>query len=197
MLSRLTKEDRQFWFSWSLLTGAGSIAAVMLLTLAVNFIAIPAAGDGGESDSLSLPLLIASLFVYAIPGALIGLGQWFELRNLLPRAGWWILATAIGWVIGFGIGNLAFAFLAGLPPLLVFSLPWIAVGLVTGIGQWLYLRLHWSNTTPWIVVAILMTVIGGYSWLLVGTLGGAIGWLIAGAVSGYALIILRDRALMS
>lgn len=197
MLSRLTKEDRQFLFSWSLLTGAGSIAAIMLLTLAVNFVAIPATGDGGETDSFSLPLLIASLFVYAIPGALIGLGQWFELRNLMPRAGWWILATAIGWVLGFGIGNLAFAILADLPPLILFSLPWIAVGIVSGIGQWLFLRLRWSNMGPWIVVAILVAVIGGYSWLIAGTIGGAIGWLIAGAISGYALIVLRNRSLMS
>jgi hypothetical protein len=197
MLSRLTKEDRQFWFSWSILTGAGSIAGIMLLTLAFNLITLPVESGSESSESLSLPLLIASLLFYAIPGALIGFGQWFELRNLLPRAGLWVLITAVGWVLGFGLGNLAFGIFDSLPALLLVSVPLIAIGILSGLGQWMYLRRFWSDTAPWIVVAILVSVIGGFSWLIAGAVGGAIGWVIAGAISGYALIILRDRSLMS
>jgi hypothetical protein len=197
MFSRLSGEDRQFLFSWSLYTGAGSLAATLLLSFAFRLISIPGLGDGGESETSSLPILIASLFVYAVPGALIGLGQWVELRNLLPRAGWWILASAVGWVLGFGVGNLAYAVFADVPVLILYSMPWIAVGLIGGFGQWYYLRSHWKNTGPWVIVAILAAIIGGYSWLIAGTLGGAIGWIIAGGISGYALLVLRDRSLMS
>jgi hypothetical protein len=197
IFSRLSKEDRQFWFSWTLLTGAASVAALMLLSLALAQIQLPVIGEGEEAGSLPLPTLILSLLVYAIPGVVIGLGQWFELRNLLPRAGWWILASAIGWVFGFGFGNLAFAGLSGLPTLFLLSLPLIAIGIFTGIGQWMYLRLHWQNSVLWIVIAVLVAVIGGFSWLIAGVIGGAIGWVIAGAISGYVLLILRDRSLLS
>jgi hypothetical protein len=33
----------------------------------------------------------------SVMGALIGLLQWFLLRRSLPRAGWWVLASALGW----------------------------------------------------------------------------------------------------
>ena len=153
--------------------------------------------EGEETAALSLPMLLLSIFLYAVPGATIGLGQWFELRNLLPRAGWWILATAGGWVLGFGFGNVAFSGLAGLPTLLLVSIPFAAAGLFTGLGQWMYLRLHWSKSHPWVPIAVLVLLLGGFSWLIAGVIGGAIGWVIAGAVSGYCMLILRDRSLMS
>jgi len=33
----------------------------------------------------------------SVMGALIGLFQWFLLRRRLPKAGWWILASILGW----------------------------------------------------------------------------------------------------
>ncbi len=35
--------------------------------------------------------------------ASIGLAQWTELRRHLPRAGWWVLATALAWGVGLSV----------------------------------------------------------------------------------------------
>ena len=49
-------------------------------------------------------VLIGAVFVvvviaaYAVPGAM----QWFVLRRLLPRVGWWVLTSALGF-LGFAI----------------------------------------------------------------------------------------------
>jgi hypothetical protein len=48
--------------------------------------------DGGNQGLVSLASLVR------------GLGQWLLLRQNVKRAGWWILATAIGWVIAAGAG---------------------------------------------------------------------------------------------
>lgn len=37
---------------------------------------------------------------FALAGAVIGLMQWLVLRRQLTSAGWWILASTIGWLVG-------------------------------------------------------------------------------------------------
>ena len=36
-------------------------------------------------------------FVFATIGGIIGLSQWFFLRRRIPKAGWWVLASVLGW----------------------------------------------------------------------------------------------------
>ena len=39
----------------------------------------------------------------------IGTAQWFELRRHVPRAGWWIAASALAWAVGLtALGVVAF-----------------------------------------------------------------------------------------
>ena len=45
------------------------------------------------------PNLMLSAAALLVGGAVVGSGQWLLLRQNVKRAGWWILATAIGWVI--------------------------------------------------------------------------------------------------
>ena len=54
-----------------------------------------------EQGALNLFLSIAALIV---GGAVVGTAQWLLLRRNVKRAGWWILAAAIGWVITAGAG---------------------------------------------------------------------------------------------
>jgi hypothetical protein len=41
---------------------------------------------------------------FAVTGAVAGLGQWLLLRRGLAQAGWWIVATTVGWTVGESIG---------------------------------------------------------------------------------------------
>ena len=50
------------------------------------------------------PNLILSIAALVVGGAVVGSGQWLLLRQNVRRAGWWILATTIGWVIAAGAG---------------------------------------------------------------------------------------------
>ena len=36
-------------------------------------------------------------FVFAAIGGIIGLSQWVFLRRRIPRSGWWVLASILGW----------------------------------------------------------------------------------------------------
>ena len=70
------------------------------------------------------PNLILSTAALVVAGAVAGLGQWLLLRQNVKRAGWWILATVMGWVIAAGAG----------------------VGVITGTA--LVLLLHYAPRRP-------------------------------------------------
>ncbi|MGI9624399.1 MAG: hypothetical protein ACR2PK_16315, partial [Acidimicrobiales bacterium] len=40
-------------------------------------------------------------------GTAVGVLQWTVLRQQIPRAGWWVVASTTGWVAGMPIGDLA------------------------------------------------------------------------------------------
>lgn len=74
---------------------------------------------------------------FATIGGLIGLSQWVFLRRRIPKAGWWILASILGWGLAV-LGSLtevrngsAFA------QILTFSL---SPAVVAGIAWWYLLR---------------------------------------------------------
>lgn len=74
---------------------------------------------------------------FATIGGLIGLSQWFFLRQRIPKAGWWMLASILGWSLAV-LGSLtevrngsAFA------QILTFSL---SPAIVAGIAWWYLLR---------------------------------------------------------
>ena len=50
------------------------------------------------------PRLMLSIAAWVSAGAVVGLSQWLRLRQNVRQAGWWVLATAIGWVIAGGAG---------------------------------------------------------------------------------------------
>lgn len=49
---------------------------------------------------LSVVVLGNAVLIYATAGLLIGIAQWLALRRRVPRAGWWIAASALGYVAG-------------------------------------------------------------------------------------------------
>ena len=86
MFSNINKEDRQFLFSFAVLTGARSIAGLMLLSLLFSQIVVRVFGESDIPEEMTVGLLILSLILNVIPGIMIGLGQWFEDSELAKLA---------------------------------------------------------------------------------------------------------------
>jgi hypothetical protein len=109
------------------------------------------------------------LFNYTFVPLLIlltGLLQYLLLRRYLPRMGWWIVATAVGWPLGIVavyFGNAIW------PVVLNANSIWSAalVGAVIGLAQWLVLRRRVSHA-GW---GVLATALG---WGLVRLIAGEV-----------------------
>jgi hypothetical protein len=121
----------------------------------------------------------------AIHGVSIGLTQWLVLRRQIRQAGWWIVASILGWGLGLAlveslikIIDWPFGSVVG----------WSMAGMVIGTMQWLVLhrqvpRARWwilANTVGWIV-----------SWAMSLVGNGIVGLIIlaatGGAVTGLSL----------
>lgn len=71
-------------------------------------------------------------------GTLIGIGQWFVIRQQVKSASVWILANAIGWGIGLALGwtvggLLRLATHTFLSELIGLAVAWIIVAAITGV----------------------------------------------------------------
>jgi hypothetical protein len=94
------------------------------------------------------------LFGYAflpLLGLLTGVLQYLLLRFYIPRMGWWIAATAIGWLLA--------AVVLGLFALFSITLyPALAIVLIFGsirLPQWLVLRRRVPRAALWILAGVL------------------------------------------
>ena len=67
-----------------------------------------------------LGLRMVFVLMGAMAGALAGIVQWFVLRQQVPRAGWWIVASTLGWAAGMGLA------------MMLRQVGWIAGGAVGG-----------------------------------------------------------------
>ena len=54
-------------------------------------------------ESLSFGLLLSSTGVAALGGAVTGILQWLVLRGKVSRAGWWVLASTVGWGLSMAV----------------------------------------------------------------------------------------------
>lgn len=143
-------------------------------------------------------------------GLVVGVAQWLVLRRYLPGAGWWILASALGWFLGTLVlittQGITFPITDFLESVIrLGGVIWLNVvdgtlyGAVLGVAQWLVLRRH-SQYAGW--------------WVLASSIGGAVngavgaacaaaipigisaalpygaGWAGAGAVTGMVLVWL-------
>jgi len=81
-------------------------------------------------------------FVFAAIGGIMGLCQWLFLRRRIPRAGWWVLASILGWglaVLGSLTGVRNGSVLA---QLLTFSL---SPAIFASVGWWFLLKPRAGN----------------------------------------------------
>jgi len=122
----------------------------------------------------------------------------------------WILATTLGWPLGWAMGVWTTSvFIAWGPgestglPLVVCQTAWGAIwGAVLGAIQWPILRWRIAGAGGWVLASAVGWTGGWWAWFGVGQhLAGALGWamLAVGATGGAAVgalqsLVLRRRA---
>jgi hypothetical protein len=181
-LMRLTSAERNLGLEW---------LAANIVGWVVGFAACEAINS-----------FISTFFVDGLViGTALGFAQWFVLRRRIPRAGWWVVLS----IVGFGVGKaLSEAVAPATSSVLNYALGGALIGLSVGLAQWLILRLHVSMAWWWVPASILAWVVG---WSFIGLaetsadlptvavyLVGAIGAAGAGIITGAALIrLFRSR----
>ncbi len=149
-MKRILSFDWELWFFWIMATTWGWLLTVLIFP--------------------DLRLVTGGIWV--------GIFQWMVLQRRITRAWRWIVATSLGWIVGYFI-TLYWApsepsFLTGM-----------ILGLTTGLAQWIVLReeLHWAGW--WIVFSTIGWVTG-----LNLTPGFFLTSTMAGALTGLCLEVL-------
>lgn len=82
---------------------------------------------------LPVPILIASTVILALPLLVsIGFAQWLVLRRYVVRAGRWIWANAIAWVVGLAMPFIGLTLVPDNSPVAVFVAAGVASGVLMG-----------------------------------------------------------------
>jgi hypothetical protein len=190
------RPERSFYPVWILLTTL-CIPAAFVLDLAVLRLIIDSVGDyiyvDGvrriTEDYLGVPIFMP------IAGLLTGVLQYALLRRYLPRMGWWVPATLVGWSLGYLL--IAIPGRVGWTDALLknIDLMFLVMGLSIGLAQWLLLRGRLPLAGGWIAANIL-----GWGLLRlvtsdnsVGQLGLLVIGLVPACTTAATLAWLMDR----
>jgi hypothetical protein len=98
----------------------------------------------GGSSGLDLPMFLTA---WGVTCALVGIAQWWVLKQRLSGMKWWPMATVLGGAIAF----LGFFTFLGAP---------FVTGGTFGVAQWLVLRRRVPRAWIWIVAQILAAIAG-------------------------------------
>ena len=213
------------WLWWVLASavggGGGVFGGEFVGWLGVGLVGRLGGGGGGGGvvvDVVGVVLMlgvVVGLVVVGggVVGLVLGVLQWLVLRRQVARAGWWVLASTVGGVLGVGFGfGLGFVLMLGVGVGIVVVLGGV-LGLVLGVLQWLVLRRQVARAGWWVLastvggVGLVGRLVGGFVASAVGVfegvfgvgivvvLGGIVGGAVYGAITGLALVwLLRQRA---
>ncbi len=129
--------EKMRWRTWVLATTLGAFVAWMLGMIPSTLL-FPGPDSGaaapGEMSDLMIYTLAAAMGIAL--GAILGAAQWLALRRYVPKAGWWIPANALAWMLGMVVVFLGTSFIpaAGMtvPVALILLLFVVAAGAVVG-----------------------------------------------------------------
>ena len=194
-----------FWLGWVLASTVGWFVGFI-----IGFILLAIVGDiVGEDNGMNVLGLILGAFIFgASLGSMVGILQWLVLRRRVSRAGWWVLASTAGFIVGWGGVEVAMYMAFGFPEEMGGMSSFTNVlgqavvpalgGAVMGTLQWLILRGKVSRAGWW----VLASTVG---WALGVTVAEIIPWgveemeilsslvvtgTVLGAVTGAALVWL-------
>jgi len=97
---------------------------------------------------------LASFILFPLLGLLIGLSQYLLLLRYLPKMGWWVATTFLGWTLPiislqfvfslFQIGQMNNSMISR-------AIPFFLMGSLLGLMQWFVLRKNVRNSGWWIL----------------------------------------------
>lgn len=114
-------------------------------------------------------------------GLSVGAFQWLALRGRMRDSLFWIVASALGWILGRGVALYFFGPEIGV-------LAGLLVGTFLGLAQWIVLRWESRLAHWWVPVSAVSWFLG-----LSGYFGAWMVGAVAGLVSGLAIAILFRR----
>ena len=207
MTAKLNQIGWNFWLRWVFLSTLGCLVGLFMGFVFGSIISENIIGIGVLGHILGYFMLGVGL------GSVVGLMQWFILRELVSAAGWWVLASTAGFAVamggGYGAAVVAFGYSEGLDELgggFAALLGWTVVvalgGAVTGLLQWLVLREQFSRAGWWVLassvgwglsMAVAQAILLDNKWA--DSLGGGLalmvgGGALLGAITGGALVWL-------
>ena len=151
---------------------------------------------------------ITDLISMALFGAVGGFMQWLVLRRQITGAGWWVLASTLGFAIAplaaiAGVMVMSQVMSLDGNPLTAPILLGVIFGVLSAIMPWLVLRRQLARAAWWVPAHLLGSLVGGalgivtfhavsairyydFSWAMSGAMFGA----GLGAVTGITLLWL-------
>lgn len=161
------------WPLWVLLNASGMLIGYMLGLLAAPMVAW-----------FGLPVTDQTISYVLIPiiGISLGIFQWLLIRMHMRPAGWWVLATFLGWILGVVVAFLLSTAVGSwsesprLEFILLFAITW----LIMGIAQWLGLRRRVAGAGSWIAGSLTGGLLLGL--ILENPITNIFGILMVGAV---------------
>ena len=143
-----------FWLKWFLACLAGFVVGIPLfIGLGLLFGDTPGPVVGNAAAGV-------------IHGAEFGIAEWLILRRQVHKVGWWVVASILGFMIGFPLTKTLLGELSS--GLVVAGVEGAVVGAIVGALQWLVLRGRVAHAGWWVLASTL-------AWMLsvvLGELGG-------------------------
>ena len=209
------------WVWWVVASLVGGVFGVNVGALVVFVGGLIA---GASMDALagliagaSMGALVLQVGVGVGSGFMVGVLQWLVLRRQVAGVGWWVVASAAGWVVLMvmtWLGSVgARAIMVGAAGMIVGVGVLAGVvaggavgGFVVGVLQWLVLRRQVARASWWVVATVVgqvtmavmagvMRVFGSVGGVVGGVAGEAASLAMYGGITGIVLVqLLRQRA---
>jgi hypothetical protein len=184
-------DGTSFWLTWVILPALG-------------FAAVQGLGDYLLDP---LPFIPLFWFIFGLAAGLVfGALQWLILtRRLAPVTVWWIGATAVGFGVGFVLGDGIPAAWTFHPLGILAQFGRVAFGLIVGSLQWFFLRQQLRRAGWWVAanaagfylgyVLFSLTLasggpFGNWPWGLIAQ-GALQGGLVGAIVGALTAVVLR------
>jgi len=159
------------WLWWILMSAIGG-GVGFALGLAVTGVAPHAMGK------TPFEIIFCAVF-----GTAVGITQWLVLRPHIPRAGWWMLVSTVGWT---AFGALAHVVDRPVGP--------AVAGAMVGVLQWLVLRRHVALAGCWVLASSMGWAIG---WPAASAVDRVVAMLVSSQTVGYAVFLAVIAAVAS